>query len=76
MDGVPLSYVIREKDAPDHVTVFTDFTDKCVACAPLSGAAFDADKRKVHQMLVSFTQGELSEDWLMSMHSYIVIKFI
>ena len=62
VDGVPLNYVIRINDAPDHTTVFQDFTDKCVACSPLTGPAFDADKRKVHQILVSFTQGELSED--------------
>ena len=61
---MPLNYIIRINDAPDHTTVYQDFTDKCVACAPLTGPAFDADKRKVHQILVSFTQGELSEDWL------------
>ena len=64
VDGVPLNYIIRINDAPDHTTVFQDFTDKCVACAPLIGPAFDADKRKVHQIILSFTQGELSEDWL------------
>ena len=64
VDGVPLNYVIRLNDAPDHATAFLDFTDKCVACAPLQGPAFDADKRKVHQIIVSFTKGELSEDWL------------
>ena len=30
----------------------------------MSGPAFDADKRKVHQLIASFTKGELSEDWL------------
>ena len=64
VDGVPLNYVICINNAPDHTTVFQDFTDKFVACSPLTGPAFDADKRKVHQILVSFTQGELSEDWL------------
>ena len=64
VDGVPLSYVIRAEDAPDRTTVFHDFADKCVACAPLTGPAFDADKRTVHQFMVSFTQGEMSEDWI------------
>ena len=64
VDGVPLNYIICINDNPDHNTVFQDFTDKCVACAPLTGPAFDANKRKVHQILVSFTQGELSKDWL------------
>lgn len=64
VDGVPLVYVIRENDSPDRNTVFSDFTDKTIACAELSGPAFDADKRKVHQIIVSFTQGQLSEDWI------------
>ena len=64
VDGVPLSYVIRAEDEADRVTMFHDFADKCVACAPLTGPAFDADKRTVHQFMVSFTQGEMSEDWI------------
>ena len=64
VDGVPLSYIIRANDDPDHSTTFTDFTDECIACTPLSGPVFDADKRQVHQFLVSFTQGELFEDWI------------
>ena len=64
VDGVPLSYVIRDNDAPDRMTAFTDFNERAIACAPLSGAAFDADKRRVHQLMVSFTQGQLSEDWI------------
>ena len=64
VDGIPLSYVIRSEDAPDRATMFHDFADKCVACAPLNGPAFDADKRTVHQFMVSFTQGEMSEDWI------------
>ena len=44
VDGVPLSYVIRAEDEADRVTMFHDFADKCVACAPLTGPAFDADK--------------------------------
>ena len=64
VDGVPLSYVIRAEDEADRTTMFHDFADKCVACAPLTGPAFDADKRTVHQFMVSFTQGEMSEDWI------------
>ena len=48
----------------DRSTIFSDFTDKTIACAELSGLAFDADKRKVHQIIISFTQGQLSEDWI------------
>lgn len=64
VDGFPLSYVIRAGDAHDRTTVFHDFADKCVASAPLIGPVFDADKRTVHQIMVSFTQGEMSEGWI------------
>ena len=64
VDGVPLSYVIRPNDAADRVTTFTDFNDRAIACAPLTGPAFEADKRRVHQLLVAFTKGNPSEDWI------------
>ena len=64
VDGGPLSYIIRAEDAPDRTTMFHDFSDECVASDPLIGPAFDADKRTVHQLMVSFTQGEMSEDWI------------
>ena len=35
-----------------------------MASAPLIGPAFDADKKIVHQLMVFFTQGEMSEDWI------------
>ena len=54
-DRVPLSYVIREKADPDPDAVYDDFTQECIACAPLEGNAFDADKILVHQSIVSFT---------------------
>ena len=63
-DGVPLSYVIREKAIPDPAAVYADFTERVIAKAPLSGPVFDADKRRVHQYIVSFTKGQLSEDWI------------
>ena len=66
VDGVPLSYVIRKEEDPDPDAEYSDFTDRCTACAPLQGPAYDADKRKVHQYIVSFTQGQLSEDWIKS----------
>ena len=64
VDGVPLAYVIRSNFLPDRTTTFNDFNEEAIACAPLSGPAFDADKRRVHQLMVSFTQGQMSEDWI------------
>ena len=62
--GIPLSYVIRENDAPDTTTVFTEFINRTVACAPLSGEHFDADKLTVFNFIVSFTTGQPSGDWV------------
>ena len=44
--GVPLSYVIRENQAPDHMRDFEgDFTAEIIACATLDGPKFRADAR-------------------------------
>ena len=62
--GVPLSYVVRENDNPDITTVHTEFINKTVACAPLNGEYFDADKLTVFNFIVSFTTGQPSGDWV------------
>ena len=54
-NGVPLVYLIRENDAPDHTTNHPDFVSRTIACAPLNGEYFDADK--VFNLIVSFTTG-------------------
>ena len=43
VDGVTLSYVICEKDAPDVGATFTSFVEKTVASAPLNGTFFEVD---------------------------------
>ena len=64
-NGIPLSYIIRENDAPDVAGgPFPDFLAHSVACAPLTGAYYEADKRTVFQMIVSFTTGQPSGDWI------------
>ena len=63
--GVPLLYVVRENDTPDHETDFgNDFTTCSVACAPLNDASFSADARKVHQLLMNFLVAESAEQWI------------
>ena len=69
-DGVPLSCVIREEADPDPDAVCDDFTQECIACAPLEGNAFDADKISVHQSIVSFTTGHPSEKWISSVSKH------
>ena len=68
--GVPLSYVIRENDTADVTGTHPDFINKSIACAPLSGEYFDADKVAVFNMIVSFTTGQPSGDWIKSTLRY------
>ena len=63
--GVPLSYVVRENNAPDHEADFgNDFTACSIACAPLEDSSFRADARKVHQLLMNFLVAESAEQWI------------
>ena len=64
-NGVPLSYVIRVDNAPDYDpdTPYVSFVDQSVGCAPLSGAAYISDKRKVHQLLISHLSAEMQQ-WI------------
>jgi Reverse transcriptase (RNA-dependent DNA polymerase) len=62
--GVPLTYVIRAKEEPDPGTVFDSFIDEQVARAPLQGANFQADARKVHNLILSFVGGLRAEQWI------------
>ena len=64
--GVPLSYVIREDEEPDTETEFTDFVSRTIACAPLEGEYYTADRMSVFNMIVSFTTGQPSGDWIKS----------
>jgi hypothetical protein len=64
VNGVPLSYVVREKEDPDLSGVFDSFNERAIACSPLVGAVFQADARKVHQLIKSFLQTETAEQWI------------
>jgi hypothetical protein len=66
VNGVPLVYIIRENDLPDHTTNHPDFIATTIACAPLNGEYFDADKLSVFNSIVSFTTGHPSGDWIKS----------
>ena len=63
--GIPLSYVVRANEDPDHETDFEgDFVARSIACAPLNNATFRADARKVHQLLMNFLVAESVEQWI------------
>jgi hypothetical protein len=63
-NGIPLSYVIRENEDPDNNGDHPDFVNKTIACAPLNSEYYDADKLAVFNMVVSFTTGQPSGDWI------------
>ena len=68
VNGVSLSYVVQAQSAPDCTT---DLQRKkliadTIACAPLSGAYFQADTRKVHQLLKNYLMAKKSEQWISS----------
>ena len=67
VSGVPLSYVVREKEIPDVGADYNSFNERAVACAPLAGPTFQADSRKVHQLIKSFLQTETAEQWIKPM---------
>ena len=63
--GIPLLYVIRENDDPQHDQDFgEDFTQEMISCASLRGANFCADSRKVHQLLKNYLVAESAEQWI------------
>jgi hypothetical protein len=65
-DGVPLSYVIRDNQAPDYELeneIDCDYEQLTVDCAPLTGTTFSADTKTVHQLIHGFIQGETAEVW-------------
>ena len=68
--GVPLAYVICENDVPNQDTIHADFLAKSIACAPLSGEYYEADRRSVFDMIVAFTTGQPSFDWIKSTMKY------
>ena len=62
-NGVPLSYVIRMDCVPDYNPdlSYSNFVDRTIGCAPLTGAAYTNDRRKVHQLLVSHLSSSMEQ---------------
>jgi hypothetical protein len=64
VNGVPLSYVVREVAEPADDVDYESFNEQAIACSPLTGPVFQADSRKVHQLIKSFLQTETAEQWI------------
>ena len=68
---VPLSYVVREQEDPDHDRDFgDDFVSEMIACAPLHGAHFRADSRCIHQLLKNYLVAEMVEQWIKNLEPH------
>ena len=71
VNGVLLSYVIRENDnPPTDGRQYAIFVNYKVYCAPLSGSYYDVNKQTVHQLLLSFTTGQPYEYWIKGVSRY------
>jgi hypothetical protein len=64
VNGVPLSYVVREDVTPDPTIEYSTFSEETVAKARLHGPDFEADTLQVHQLIRSYTIGENAAQWL------------
>ena len=60
---VSLSYVIRENVDP-ILEGHDNFIEKSIACAPLAGPIFEADARRVNQVINSNVQCKAAEQWI------------
>ena len=69
---VPLSYVVREQEDLDHDRDFgDDFVSEMIACAPLHGAYFRADSRRIHQLLKNYLVAETVEQWIKNLEPHV-----
>ena len=57
VNGIPLSYVVRENEAPEDGEEYASFMERMIKRTPLEGQYFLADSRRVHQLLHGFLQG-------------------
>ena len=58
--GVPLAYVIRAQDEPDHEREWgeDEFNEQMISCAPLEGSAFVTDSQTVHLLIYTMIETE------------------
>jgi hypothetical protein len=69
--GVSLLYVIREEEEPEPNAEYENFEQECIARCPLVGPKFESDSKTVHQLIVSYTTGEVSEQWIKPVKRYV-----
>lgn len=70
VNGVPLSYVVREVAEPEDDSEYETFSERMIARAPHTGQYYVADTRRVHNLLTGYLQGEQSESWIRNIAKY------
>ena len=63
--GISLAYIIREQEVPPPGARYATFHECCIAEAPLTGNIFQADNRKVHEIILSFIAGYPAEQHML-----------
>ena len=57
--------MVRENDDPAHDRDFgEEFQAEMIACAPLHGAHFRVDARRIHQLLKNYLITETAKQWI------------
>jgi hypothetical protein len=69
-NGVPLIYLCRVQEIPEAGVIYPDYTARAIACAPLYGPIFEADARRLHQIIQSLLQGEPAEAWIKTLNKF------
>jgi hypothetical protein len=64
VNGVPLVYVIREKEEPEEGKSYANFTQECIEKCKLNGQEFAEDYKYVHNIIQSLIVGEDAEQWV------------
>ena len=59
-----MTYVIHELYITDGKTFYSTFVEECIAKAPRIGIKYEANTRQVHQLILSITQGQPSQEWI------------
>jgi hypothetical protein len=54
VNGVPLSYIVREASEPGHDIEYETFNERMIARAPLVSQYYLADSRRVHNLLTGY----------------------
>ena len=69
-DGVPLAYVVRDKDDPD-LTGHETYLDDLIAAAPHSGESFCEDANTVHTLITKHIAGNTEAEANIQRHEQV-----